>query len=271
LPRVQIDTLTFDYLEAGNGVPVVFVPGITELKEAFAFQFQGLQDSCTVISYDVRRGLKRSTDYTLELLTHDLRKLFEALKLDSAVICGHSFGGLIAMQFALEYPELTNALILVSSFPAAPQVPQERLLGWTSSAGHPFHKSLGTSFKVQMARLLGRRTSSALAMQDEVTAVRTIAREAAKTSRTTTNQRMRIIQKADLREALPQILAPTLVVAGARDKSVFLSSAQELYESIPNASLEVIEGAAHFCFLTRHDLFNAAVDEFLTKRLTEIS
>ena len=270
MSKIQGKAPTFDYLEAGIGVPVVFIPGITEFKEAFVFQCRGLEDSYRVISYDLRRGLKRPADYTLEFLVEGLCKLLEALKLDSAVICGHSFGGLIAMEFALQHPEQTDALILVSAFPAPPQVPSERLLSWISSAGHPIHRSLGTSVKVQISRLLGRETQGTRAMQDEVDAVRIIARQASATSQTTVNQRIRIIQKTDLREALPQILAPTLVIAGAKDRSFFLSSAQELYESIPNASLEVIEGG-HFCFLTRHDQFNAVVDEFLSDRMGEIS
>lgn len=252
-------------------MPLIFIPGITEFKEAFVFQFRGLEDNYRIISYDVRRGLKRSTDYTLDLLVEDLRKLLEALDLNSAVIAGHSFGGLIAMKFAAKYPEVTNALILVSAFASPPQVPGDRLVSWTSSAGHPFHKSLGTSIKVQMARLFGGKTSRVLAMQDQVQAVRMLAREAAKTSPTTVNQRLRIIQRTDFHEVLPQIVAPTLVVAGAKDKPVFLASAQQLYEHIPHASLEVIEDAGHFCFLTRHDQFNTAVDDFLTEHLAEIS
>lgn len=271
MPRAQIGTFTLDYCEAGIGVPVIFIPGITEFKEEFTYQFRGLEDSYRLISYDVRRGLKRSADYTLGLLVEDLRKLLDALNLTNAVICGHSFGALIALQFAATYPDLTDALILVSAFTSHPSVPQERLLGWISSTGHPFHKSLGTSFKLQMTRLLGRKTSGAVAMQDEIAAVRTIAREAAKTSKTTISQRMRIIQKALLRPVLPRIQAPTLVIAGAKDKACFLASAQELYEHIPKASLEVIEGAAHFCFVTRHDQFNTAVDDFLSERLAEIS
>lgn len=270
MPRVQINSLTIDYLESGSGVPVIFIPGITEFKEAFAFQFRGLQDSYRVVSYDVRRGLKRSSDYTLDLLVSDLEKMLLALKVDSAVICGHSFGGLIAMQFAIKNPQQTKALILASSFPAPPDVSEDRLFGWISSMGHPFHRSLGTTFKVHMAKLLGRRTSGSLAMQDEVAAVKFVARQALGTARTTIGQRMKIIRKADLAPSLPQIVAPTLVVAGARDKSFFLSSAKQLYERIPNASLDVIEGAGHFCLVTRHDRFNEAVDEFLTEHLAEI-
>jgi pimeloyl-ACP methyl ester carboxylesterase len=223
-----------------------------------------------VVSYDVRRGLKRATDYTLDLLVEDLRGLLGALKVDSAVICGHSFGALIAMEFAFRYPEETDALILISSWPAPPPVPEDRLLGWISSAGHPFHKSIGASFKVHMAKLLGAKASSTLAMVDEVMAVRAIARQAVKTSRTTITQRLRLIHGTDFSARLPRVAAPTLVVAGARDRSVFLGSSQALYEGIPDGSLEVIEGGGHFSFLTRHDQFNTIVDEFLTSRLSEI-
>lgn len=250
---------------------MVFIPGITEYKEAFVFQFRGLQDSYRVISYDVRRGLKRASDYTLDLLVDDLKRLLGGLKAENAVICGHSFGGLIAMQFALTYPEETDALILVSGWAAPPDVPESRLLGWISSAGHPFHKSLGASFKARIARLLGARSSSTLAMADEVAAVKAIARQAVKTSKATVTQRLRIIHATDFRSRLSEIVAPTLVIAGARDRAVFLSSSQELYEGIPDSSLEVIEGGGHFCFLTKHDQFNTAVDEFLTSRLPEIA
>ena len=269
MTRIQINSLTIDYSEAGTGVPIIFIPGLTEFKEAFVFQFRGLEDSYRTISYDLRRGLKRATDYSLDLLVEDLRKLLEALKLNSAVICGHSFGAMIAAKFAIQHPEQTDALILASGFASAPQVPQDRLVSWISSTGHPFHRSLGTAFKVQMARLLAR--GSSLGMQDEVAAIRMIARQSAKTSQIAINQRLRIIQKTNLRGELDQILAPTLVIVGGRDKSFFLSSAQELYESISDASLEVIEGAGHFCFLTRHDQFNTAVDEFLTEHLAELS
>ncbi|MDI6827131.1 MAG: alpha/beta hydrolase [Armatimonadota bacterium] len=271
MPTIKIDTLGVDYHEAGNGIPVVFIPGITEYKEAFVFQFRGLKDSYRVISYDIRRGLKRPTDYTLDLLVQDLKGLLKALKIDTAVICGHSFGGLIALQFALTYPEETSALILVSAFASLPPLHEDRLLGWISSAGHPFHKSLGAGLRVQLAKLLGVKGSKMLTMVDEVSAIRAVARQAVKTSRTTITQRLRIIHGTDLSSRLEEIAAPTLVVAGAKDQGVFLKAAQQLYEGTPNATLEVIEGGGHFCFLTRHDQFNAIVDEFLTKHLQEMT
>jgi len=258
-------------MESGHGVPIIFTPGITEYKEAFDFQFGGLQDSYRVISYDLRRGLKRSQDYTLNLLVEDLRLFLKAKGLTSAVICGHSFGGLVAMRFAVTYPEQTMALILVSSFPSLPQkVSAEHFLNTISSVDDPLRTSIATRFRVFMDRLFRRTTTGALAMEHQVEAVLAVANQAMKTSRTTITQRLNIIKTTDLRPVLPQITAPTLIVAGAKDNAYLLSSAQEMYRKMQDANLEVIEGAGHFCFLTRHDQFNMTVDEFLTGRLGEI-
>jgi len=272
LPRIQVDSLTLDYTENGTGVPIIFIPGITEFKETFVFQLRGLGSSYRVISYDIRRGLKRATDYNLDLLVNDLRLFMRALGLDSAVICGHSFGGLIAMQFALQYPQETKALILVSSFASPPHaVPSERFSGYLSAAGHPLRGSIGNFFKLHMARLWGRKSAGALTFEHQISALKSVAHQAANVAPTTVLQRMRIVEKADFRNRLGDITSPTLIVAGSKDRSFFLCSAQQLYESIPDSDLEVIEGTGHFCFLTRHDEFNMVVDDFLSARLASIS
>lgn len=269
--RINAGNLIVDYHETGMGLPVIFVPGITEFAGAFQFQFQGLQNSYRLISYNLRQGLKRPGEYTLDLLADDLRRFIEEVDLSGAVICGHSFGGLVALKFALRYPEMTRALVLISGFAAPPPDTSDRFLASISAAGHPFHRSLGARFKLHMARLLSGGSPHALTMEYAMSAVRTIARQAEKTNQTTIDQRMRIIRTSDFRASLPEILAPSLIVVGAKDRPFFLSSAQEMYEGIPDASLEVLEDGGHFCFLTRHDQFNAALDDFLKERLARIS
>lgn len=271
MPRINAGNLTIDYIESGDGMPVIFIPGITEFKEAFQFQLAGLRSRYRVVGYDLRQGLKRHADYTLDLLVDDLHRFIRSLNLSGAVICGHSFGGLIAMQHAIRYPHMTKALVLISAFPSSPDDASESFLSSISAISHPFHRSIGAKLKMHMTKLIAGGTPHAIAMEYEVSAVRAIARQAVKTSRTTIDQRMRIIQKTDLRPFLSEIQTPTLVVAGANDGPYFLSSAQELYESISDASLDVLEGGGHLCFATRHDQFNAALDEYLNERLAEIS
>ena len=85
--------------------------------------------------------------------------------------------------------------------------------------------------------------------------------------RNTLAARFSILQKTDMTPQLSSINASTLIIAGACDRAEILSGSQVLEQQIPGAELEVIEGAGHFCFYTRHDLYNAAVDEFLIRNL----
>ena len=57
----------------------------------------------------------------------------------------------------------------------------------------------------------------------------------------------------------------TLIVAGSADSPAMLAGSQALEQLIADATLEVLEGADHFCFYTRHDLFNAAVHDYLSR------
>jgi pimeloyl-ACP methyl ester carboxylesterase len=58
---------------------------------------------------------RRSGDYTLGSFVAGLRDLLHALDLDGATVVGHSFGGGVAMQFAYQYPDLTERGVLNAS------------------------------------------------------------------------------------------------------------------------------------------------------------
>jgi pimeloyl-ACP methyl ester carboxylesterase len=74
----------------------------------------------------------------------------------------------------------------------------------------------------------------------------------------------RAVLAADLRPRLGQINAPTLVIWGERDNLVPLEYGKLLAESLPNARLEVIEGAGHNPMWDRPDEFTSLVIDFLT-------
>jgi S-formylglutathione hydrolase FrmB len=126
----------------------------------------------------------------LQFLETELVPFIEARyrTLPFRVLCGHSFGGLIAMEFALQHPEMAKALVLVSAYASPPPISSRELVSWTSSADHPFHRALGTAIKIRIGRIFGRKTSGMVAMADEVSAVKTVARQAVGTSRTTINR-----------------------------------------------------------------------------------
>lgn len=271
MPRIVTDNLVVDYDEAGFGIPLVFIHGITDSKSAFHYQLSGLQSDYHVISYNLRNGLRNPLEYTLDLLVEDLRRFLDAMELSGVVLCGHSFGALIAIAFAVTHPDRTSALIPVSGFSGALHDESDTVLMSKLKTRYQHNRSLGSKLKLHITRFLTGRSEDIIKISHENAILRRLSQEARNVNETTMVQRLRVIRKADIQKLLPEISVPTLIVVGAEDTPFMLSSAQYMYEHIPDASLEVIENAARYCFITHHDLFNAVIDDFLKERLVQIS
>jgi 3-oxoadipate enol-lactonase len=259
LPTVNIDGLRVSYRDAGLGIPIVLLPGLTGSKEWFESQYSGLSNRYRVLSYDLRQAGRQQ--YNVELLSEDLAKFLGALRIPSAVVGGHSFGGLIAQQFALSYPQRARSLLLISSFPHL-DISGTNVLELLSLGDVQIKSAAGSL----LSRLLPWR-------RKEITEPEGMSFLAAHTggiTRATLNERLRIIREVDFREQLPELTMPALIIAGAKDRPQMLEAAQVLYEGIQDSTLEVIEGAGHFCFYERHDLFNDIVDSFLTDRMASL-
>jgi pimeloyl-ACP methyl ester carboxylesterase len=106
------------YLLAGSGPPIVLVHGITSSADTWAGAMRGLAREYTVIAPDLLghgASAKPRGDYSLGANASGVRDLLAALGHDRVSIVGHSLGGGVAMQFAYQFPERTERLVLVSS------------------------------------------------------------------------------------------------------------------------------------------------------------
>jgi pimeloyl-ACP methyl ester carboxylesterase len=105
------------YEIVGRGHPLVLVHGFSPNTKMWDDQFEVFAKRFKVVRYDVR-GFGKSAlptvgkDYSH---TKDLKALLNQLGIDYAYVVGLSMGGVIALDFALEYPEVTKALILADS------------------------------------------------------------------------------------------------------------------------------------------------------------
>lgn len=262
MPAVNIDGLKVDYEDEGTGLPVVFIPGITGSKDWFKYQLSGLSKRHRIISYNLRKASRRER-YTIDLLTEDLARFIHTTRLVNAVIAGHCFGGLVAQQFALKYPQQASALILSSTFPHLPPHSPQQIIDMLAPGPIQFESSISRFFR----KLFGGRRQIA----DDVEGLDWLAKHNAALDRATLDARIRIVEQFDSRSRLPEITVPTLVIVGAEDNALILAGAQQLDEGISQANLEVIEGGDHFMFYTRHDLYNDVVDDFLMSHLAELS
>jgi pimeloyl-ACP methyl ester carboxylesterase len=106
------------YLIAGSGPPIVLVHGITSSADTWADAMRGLAREHTLIAPDLLghgASAKPRGDYSLGAYASGVRDLLAALGHDRVTIVGHSLGGGVAMQFAYQFPERTERLVLVSS------------------------------------------------------------------------------------------------------------------------------------------------------------
>jgi pimeloyl-ACP methyl ester carboxylesterase len=258
LPVIDVKGQKVAYEDAGAGLPIVFIPGIAESRESYSRQISGLSSKYRVIAYDLRAAVKTG-DYTIRLLADDLAHFLHAIRVSTAVICGHSFGGAVAQEFAITYPEDTSALVLISAFATLPSATDERLISWLTPRGGSGGGAFGW-----LRTMFGHR-------EIEPDSYEWLASQAAGVSRGVVEFRLQAARSYDATERLAAIGVPTLVVVGAKDREDFLKAAQVLYDGIPDCDLEVIEGGDHYCPFLRHDLVNAALDEYISSRMSSIA
>jgi pimeloyl-ACP methyl ester esterase len=180
---------------------------------------------------------------------------------DGAIVCGWSLGALLALQWAERYPDKVTRLVLVGATPrfvTAPDWPQAQapaLLDNFTAAVQVDPASALRRFATllnqgdSLARPLTRRLSALL---DEHTPDVSCLVEG-----------LRMLCDTDLRESIPSIRQPTLVIHGERDPLMPLAAGEWLADHLRAGRFEVFAGAAHAPFLSDPERFANLVAEFV--------
>ena len=212
---------------------------------------------------------KAAGDYSLGALASTLRDLGGTLGLDRATVVGHSLGGGIAMQFAYQFPERCERIVLVASGGLGPDV--GLILRLATLPG----SELFLSMTAPAARRLVELASSAghllrlRAAADAEHYARAYTALAEPESRAAFLGTLRGVvgargQLVDARDRL--YLAghvPTLIVWGERDGVLPVDHGHAAHEAIPGSRLEVFEEAGHLPQLDDPARFVTVVDEFM--------
>lgn len=185
----------------------------------------------------------------------DLAGLLRELETGPAHVVGLSMGGVIAQQFAFDYPALARKLALVSTFSV--------LRPSSRSQWVYFFQRLVVVHLMgleQQSRIVARRVFPApgqLALREMAAAQ--IARADPRAYRAA----MRNLGLFDSRKRLGEIRAPTLVITGAEDTTVSPERQKMLADGIPGARQVVIPNGGHAVAIDQKDAFNRALLNFL--------
>lgn len=107
------------YERQGDGPPVVCIHGLGWDHRSWRPQMAALGGAYEMIAYDYRghgnTDASAMTEYSISLLADDLRALTEELELEQPVLCAHSFGGLIAAEYAIQYSDDVTGLVFADA------------------------------------------------------------------------------------------------------------------------------------------------------------
>lgn len=107
------------YREMGIGKPMIIMHGLYGTSDNWMSIAKVLAENFKVILPDHRNhGASPHDDvFSISSMTEDLGELFETLKIESSIVVGHSLGGKVAMDFAANYPEKVEKLVIVDIAP----------------------------------------------------------------------------------------------------------------------------------------------------------
>ena len=119
MKRIAVRDTSLFVEVVGHGYPLVLMHGGPSADHLSLLPFKRLKDQFTLIFYDHRcNGRSQGApveSMTWENLTADADALRERLRLDEWAVLGHSFGGNVALEYALRYPESLSHLVLLDT------------------------------------------------------------------------------------------------------------------------------------------------------------
>jgi pimeloyl-ACP methyl ester carboxylesterase len=262
--EVRFDNAVLAGEADGFGLPVVFLHADVADRRMWAAQMASVAAAgFHVIAYD-RRGFGE-TESPDEPFSHlaDLEAVLDQLSVNAAVLIGASAGGALAIDFALEHPERTVALVLAgTALSGAPEAEMPEAADELFDARryaverHQF----GSAARIDARLWLDGPLSEEGRVEGEV---RDLFIEM---DRQGLEKKPPLTQREEPEPAFDNvelITVPVLLVAGALDFPHILERHEELSERIENAFLVTIEDTAHLPSLERPDLFDPLLLEFL--------
>lgn len=259
MDQLEVEGLRIAYERAGEGPPIVLLHGFVGDSREWRRQIDGLSDEFTVVAWDAP-GSGRSSDPPESFRMPDyadcLAGFVDALGLGRPHVAGLSFGGGIALELYRRHPTIPMTLVLAAAYAGwagslPPEVVEQRLRQSLQLADRP-----PDQFVRAMIPTLFSESASAERV-DEFAAIMSEFHPAG------FRAMARSLAEADLRDVLPRIDVPTLLLYGDKDVRAPLNVAEDLHAAIPTSRLVVLPGVGHMSSLEAAERFNAEVRSFL--------
>jgi 3-oxoadipate enol-lactonase len=238
---------------AGDGpAPVVFVHGMCQSSvfwqptldqlptgfSGYAVDLPGFGESANIPGpFSIEGHADAVADFIRSHAPHD------------AVLVGNSMGGVVCQMLAIRHPGLIGKLVLVASGPNVPDVSAGLAAADKAESG-PWDEATALAY---VGNFFARPPAD---LAPYVAAALQATRDAR-------SQSMRSSARTDLRDRLPSITVPTLIVQGEQDRGRTPEVGALMASLIPNATLHIVPGAGHTPMLEDPDLWTRLFHQFL--------
>lgn len=250
----------------GAGAPLVLLHGWGLHAGLFSPLLPALARRCRVHAVDLP-GHGRSAPVSPCTLDAIVDAVADALadEREPLALLGWSFGGLVAMRWALRDPARVTRLVLVTTSPrfvAAPDWPH----AMTAATLRRFGDELEVAWRPTLQRFLTLQVQGSDEGRATLALMRHQLHARGDPSPRALQEALDVLASADLRDDAPRIGARTLVIAGARDTLAPAAAGEWLAGALPHATFARIDGAAHAPFLSHREAFDRTLDGFLDAR-----
>ena len=234
-----------------DGPPVFLIHGSNASLHTWEPWVQELGDSYRLISFDLPgHGLTGQTledDYTIDGMARFTKEIVDLFKLDKVVLAGNSMGGSVSLKFALDYPQHTKALVLVSSGGMERDETAEDVGAFSLTRSET---ARGLMRYVTPRFLIGRTLRGVVADPDNFVTDEMVTRywELLRMtgSRDASIKRFAAYEtRGALEPQLARIRVPALILWGTQDRLIPVTQGIRMAQTLPNSNIKVYAHAAH--------------------------
>src|SRR5579871_5322319 len=284
--RVPVGKASLYAREAGQGEPIIVLHGGPDFDHSYLLpDLDRLADAYRLIYYD-QRGRGRSADQVLPEQVSlasdmdDIDQVREYFHLESPALLGHSWGTVLALEYAIRHPERVSRMILMNPAPASrndlasfrkiyvqklgPDMARQREILASDAYKEGDPDAVVARYRLHFKPALKRSEDYEKLMAVMKAAFVQQGKEGIIKARAVEDRLMRDtwqVESFDLLPALQSLNIPTLVIWGDHDFFP-LEVAEHISRAIPNAKLVSLKDCGHFAYLECPGEVRGAVSDF---------
>lgn len=259
MPYIKINDIKFYYEIQGEDEPLLFIHGLGGSTLDWEYQVPFFAKYFQVITLDLRghgKTEKPAQPYSVTLFANDVAELIRSLHLNPVHVVGHSLGGMIAFQLALDFPDLIKSLTIINSGPEF-KFPNLKMALY-------FYLRRVNVWLFGMRKLSGTLAKGLFPKPEQEQIRQKFGKRCRANDPKAYRNSLRVFSGWSVINRLANLHCKTLIITADHDYTPVAYKA--FYTKlIPNAQLIVIQDSYHFSIADQPKQFNEALFSFLRK------